>query len=241
MCGRYSFVPTDFQIENDLNSFEFSGEAVDEALIVRYNIAPTQQAYVVTADEPRKMQKMNWGLVPSWSKDISGAGRLINARAEGIENKPSFRHAFKKQHCLVPADSFYEWREEKPKKKIPYRILRRDGHLLFFAGLWEIWKDPTTDGIRRTFTIITTRPNQDVMELHDRMPVVLPTVTLQRQWLKSNTPEEALELLVPAPDGLLEYYRISELLNSPKNEGAGLHQPVSDNLRDGDQPDLFTQ
>jgi putative SOS response-associated peptidase YedK len=219
MCGRYSFVPTQVQIIEDLGAIERPPD-----LEQRYNIAPTQQAYVITNDAPGQLQSMQWGLIPHWSKDDKGGGKMINARAEGLADKPAFRMPLRKRRCLVPADSFYEWRKEGAKRKIPYRILRTDGHLLFFAGLWELWGHG--DALKRTFTIITTDPSADVEPLHDRMPVVLADRESQRRWLEAAAVEEAVELLHAPPEGLLSWYRVSEKLNSPSNEGPELHREV---------------
>lgn len=219
MCGRYSFVPTQKQLEEDLKGVETPPE-----LPFRYNIAPTQQAYVLTSEEPHRLQPMEWGLVPHWSKDGKNTGKLINARAEGLAEKPSFRNALKRRRCLVPADSFYEWRKGAAKQKIPYRIKRRDGRLLFLAGLWEIWGHGPE--AKRTFTIVTTTPSTDVAPLHDRMPVVLDTPEKREAWLKGSESPNYEALLQPTPSGFLDFYRVSEKLNSPSNDATFLHDQV---------------
>lgn len=226
MCGRYSFVPTKAQLEKDLGTVEKPA-----ALLFRYNIAPTDQAYVITDDEPERLQPMEWGLVPAWSKDGVNQGRLINARAETAAEKPSFRNAFRRRHCLTPADSFYEWQTDAAKHKIPYRILRNDGRLLFFAGLWEEWR--SGDQVRRTFTILTTDPSPDVLPLHDRMPVILATPEDCRLWLETHDPAEAGELLHAPREGLLRWYRVSEKLNRAGTEGADLHEEIHLDAADG--------
>jgi putative SOS response-associated peptidase YedK len=219
MCGRYSFVPTEFQLKQDLGDLEKPTE-----LQLSYNIAPTQQAYVITNDEPGRLQAMQWGLIPCWSKDGANSGKLINARSEGLPEKPSFRAAFKRRRCLVPADSFYEWRDEGRKRKTPYRILRPDGHLLFFAGLWDEWRQDEL--IKRTFTIVTTSPSADVLPLHDRMPVILSTEREQHAWLENLDPEASSALLHAAPERMLRFYRVPEEVNSPGNNGPHLHEAV---------------
>ncbi|MBC7777152.1 MAG: SOS response-associated peptidase [Phycisphaerae bacterium] len=221
MCGRYSFVPSPIQITEELADIEKPDE-----LPVRYNIAPTQQALVITNDAPGQLQALQWGLIPHWSRDGANGGKLINARMEGLADKPSFRLPFRRRRCLVPADSFYEWRTELPKRKIPYRIFRQDGQLMFFAGLWDEWRDG--DGVKRTFTIITTSPSPDVEPLHDRMPVILTDPGARQRWLEPIEPEEALELLQTPREGLLTWYRVSEQLNSPMNEKPELHERVNE-------------
>lgn len=221
MCGRYSFVPTEFQLKQDLGEVDKPAE-----LQISYNIAPTQLGYVITNEEPGRLQPMQWGLIPCWSKDGAGGGKLINARSEGLAEKPSFRAAFKKRRCLVPADSFYEWRDEGRKRKTPYRILRTDGHLMFFAGLWEIWGHG--DQLKHTFTIATTSPSADVLPLHDRMPVILADERDQRAWLENLDPQASMELLRTAPERMLEFYRVPDEVNSPANNGPQLHEPVQE-------------
>jgi putative SOS response-associated peptidase YedK len=224
MCGRYSFVPTQIQIVEDLGGLEKPAD-----LPARYNIAPTQEALVITNDAPGQLQSLQWGLIPHWSRDGANGAKLINARMEGLAEKPSFRLPLRRRRCLVPADSFYEWRTEPPKRKIPYRIFREDGHLMFFAGLWDEWREG--DQVKRTFTIITTNPSPDVEPLHDRMPVILTDVKARQRWLERIEPEEALELLQTPPTGLLTWYRVPEQLNSPMNEGPELHEKVPEGER----------
>lgn len=221
MCGRYSFVPTKKQQDEQLQLLELPA-----TLHLSFNIAPTQQAYVIANDQPQVLQQMNWGLVPYWSRDGANSGKLINARAEGLLEKPSFRVPALRRHCLVPADSFYEWRTLPGKRKIPYRILLKNDRLLFMAGIWDEWRG--AGGVRRTFSIITTAPNAEVSALHDRMPVLLLDPVEQQRWLNTGDPEETLALLQPPPNDILELYRVSERLNTPGNDGPELHEPVAE-------------
>jgi len=219
MCGRYSFAPKPKQLDAQLRDVQRPAE-----LRISFNIAPTHQAYVVANDASGKFQVMEWGLVPHWSTDGKNSGRLINARAEGIEEKPSFREPLRSRRCLVPADSFYEWRTEPGGRKAPYRILPENGDLLFMAGIWDEWRHG--DEIKRTFSIITTVPNRELATLHDRMPALLPNPDVQRAWLSPLPVDELLALLRPAPDGALRLYRVSEKLNRPGYDEADLHQEV---------------
>lgn len=226
MCGRYSFVPSQKQIDTQLSDLERPAE-----FKLSFNIAPTQPAFVVTDEQPGLLQAMTWGLVPHWSPDGANGGRLINARAEGIESKPSFREPIRRRHCLVWADSFYEWRHLPGRRKIPYRILPADGSLLCFAGIWDEWRQGGK--ILRTFSIITTTPNRELAGLHDRMPVLLPDPAARRQWLSPQALEATLAMLHPPADDYLRLYPVSERVNSPANDGPDLHEETRE------EPTLF--
>lgn len=226
MCGRYSFAPKPKQIEALLRDVEHPAE-----IQASYNLAPTQQAYVIANDATHQLQTMEWGLVPHWSSDGKNSGRLINARAEGIAEKPSFRDPVRNRRCLVPADSFYEWRTEPGGQKVPYRIFFENGDLLFMAGIWDEWRQGREH--KRTFSIITTTPNQEMATLHNRMPALLVGREAQQAWLSVLPLEDTLTLLRPAPDGVLAYYRVSEKLNRPGPDSEDLH------LRVPEQPTLF--
>lgn len=226
MCGRYSFAPKPKQLDAQLRDVQRPAE-----LHISYNIAPTHQAYVIANDAPGTLQTMEWGLVPYWSADGKNAGRLINARAEGIEEKPSFREPLRSRRCLVPADSFYEWRNEPGGRKTPYRILPENGDLLFMAGIWDEWHHG--DARKRTFSIITTPPNRELAPLHDRMPALLTSADAQKAWLLPLPLDELLSQLHSAADGWLRLYRVSEKLNRPGSDSAELHEEVPE------QPTLF--
>jgi putative SOS response-associated peptidase YedK len=218
MCGRFSLATSKEKLQQQLPFVE-----VAETLRVSYNIAPTQHAYVVMNDQPERLQYITWGLVPHWSNDGKNTGRLINARRESIETKPSFRIPIRKRRCLVLADSFYEWRREGVKK-IPYRIFLENGSLMLFAGIWDIWY--SGDYGLKTFSIITTDANHEVSVIHNRMPVLLTSVQDQKLWLETEDLDEVLSLLQTPPDGTLKMYRVSELVNSPVNNSPELHYEV---------------
>jgi putative SOS response-associated peptidase YedK len=166
---------------------------------------------------------MVWGLVPHWSNDGRNDGLLINARQEGIASKPSFRIPFRQRRCLVPADSFYEWRNEGGQK-IPYRIQRKDGRLLLFAGIWDLWDGAA--GPLHTFSIITTEANAEMSGLHNRMPVILSNESDQLHWLRSDKLDDLLLLVRFREDDILDMYRVSVSVNSPVHNYPGLHDPV---------------
>jgi putative SOS response-associated peptidase YedK len=223
MCGRYSFVPKPKQRK----ALESKAKA-PAALEISFNIAPTHAAYVIANDKPDELQRMEWGLVPHWSKDGVNAGKLINARAEGIAEKPSFRDPIHARRCLVPADSFFEWRKLPGGRKAPYRITRENGELLYMAGIWDEWKQGSET--KRTFAVITTVPNQEMSALHDRMPVILPDADAHRLWLSPLPLAEVLSMLHPPADGTLAMYRVSERLNNPAHNGADLHEPAPEDF-----------
>lgn len=223
MCGRYSFAPKPKQ-RKSLESIV----AIPEDLQFSFNIAPTQFAYVISNDQPGQLQRMEWGLVPSWSTDGKNRGKLINARAEGIEEKPSFRAPIQSKRCLVPADSFYEWRKLAGNRKVPYRIFLKNDELLFMAGIWDEWN--VAGKIRRTFSILTTSSNLEISALHDRMPVLLLDSASQKKWLSPLPLNSVRSLLHPPADNLLNLVRVSEKLNKPGYDHADLQEPVPEEL-----------
>lgn len=221
MCGRYSQVYSFEQLEQQLQIPLSSAVSIP----ANYNVAPTQEAMVLTNDEPNMLQAFRWGLIPHWSRDSKQGARLINARREGIATKPSFRIPIRQRRCLVFADSFYEWRRSG-QQKLPYRILRTNDELLVMAGIWDIWEKSGQPV--RTFSIVTTEPNAEMEGIHNRMPVLLLNVDMQQRWLQDLPLEDTLELLQTPPDNVLKYYRVSQRVNSVRNNGAELHATVSD-------------
>ncbi len=220
MCGRFSLAVSKSVLQQQLPFLELSEEPEPS-----YNIAPTQQAWVVVDGGRPRLVPMVWGLVPHWSQDGRNDGLLINARAEGIAAKPSFRIPFRQRRCLVPADSFYEWRKEG-RQKIPYRILRKDRRLLFFAGIWDVWEGAAAP--LHTFSIITTEASREMSHLHNRMPVMLNNENDQRHWLRSDRLEDLLLLVRFPQDEVLDMYRVSTSVNSPAHNYPGLHEPVQE-------------
>lgn len=223
MCGRYTLA-TPTEALRALFGFSETPN-----LAPRYNIAPTQDAPVVRGGEggARHIALLRWGLVPFWAKDASIGNRLINARAEGLSEKPAFREAFRRRRCLVPADGFYEWRREGAIKQ-PYRFVIEDGRPFAFAGLWEAWKNPADGGgPLETFTIVTSDANTAVRPVHDRMPVILAPGDYDA-WLDPETPiVRVLELLRPCPVEGLRSYPVGTRVNSPRADDPGLISPLS--------------
>ncbi len=222
MCGRYSVtLPPDairtlFRVVTGLN------------LRPRYNVAPTQEAPVIGLDESgqRAVKMFRWGLVPRWSKEMPKSAPLINARAESVAEKPSFRDAFAKRRCLVVADGFYEWRQDKTVKlRQPWRIVPTDRPGLAFAGIWEAWRKPDGE-VLRSFAIITTSANARIAAIHDRMPVMLPAAA-EDAWLAAETPADQLQaMLIPYPADLTECYRVDTRVNSVKNDDPDCIKPL---------------
>lgn len=218
MCGRFSLATSKEKLQQQLPFVEAT-----ETLRVSYNIAPTQHAYAVTNEQPERLQYITWGLVPHWSKDGKKTGRLINARLEGIETKPSFRIPVRKRRCLVPADSFYEWRREGTQK-IPYRIFLKSGDLMIFAGIWDVWY--SGDYGLKTFSIVTSDANEEVSHIHNRMPLILTSLEAQKKWLEADDLDEILSLMETPADGILNKYRVSDQVNSVVNNAPELHYEV---------------
>ncbi len=222
MCGRYSFVPTARQLETQLRGISLPAD-----VSFSYHIAPTERAWVIASDAPHTLQAMRWGLVPAWAEAFRPSGRTINARAETVWEKPAFRDAVRRRRCLVPADSFYEWRIQADGRRLPYRILPADGSLLFMAGIWEEWHG--REGAHRSFAILTVPASADLHSLHDRMPALLLSEAECQAWLSNYLPPQNLQrLLKTAPAGWLTHYRVSERLNKPGFDDASLHEPAPD-------------
>jgi putative SOS response-associated peptidase YedK len=217
MCGRYSLVPkADF-------AERFGVENLQLDLEPRYNIAPTQTTPVITRNSPNRAEEMRWGLVPFWAKDPSIGNKMINARAETVAEKPAFRKALAARRCLVPASGFYEWKRDAGGK-VPHYIFLRDTDSFAFAGLYEIWKDDAGKTLK-TYTIITTTPNELMETIHNRMPVILSRED-EGLWLDKEADIPALlALLRPYPAEQMDAYVVSKAVNSPMHEGESLIEP----------------
>ena len=212
MCGRFTLRVSPAELAE---AFELLRRP---ELKSRYNIAPTQPVAVIrSAGSGRDLSLMHWGLIPSWSKDPSIGARMINARAETVATKPSFRSAFKQRRCLIPADGFYEWKKTGAKTKQPFLIGLRSGEPFAFAGLWEHWKG--NDSEIDSCTIITGEPNEVAAEVHDRMPVILTPEDYDR-WLdpKNTATDELQSLLVSYPAEEMAARPVSTRVNNPRND-----------------------
>jgi putative SOS response-associated peptidase YedK len=219
MCGRYSLVPT----ENIAARFDIQQQQL--TLAPRYNVAPSQAMPVVVRNSPNRLMEMQWGLIPSWSKEPRAQFSTINARAETITKSPVFRGPFKSQRCLVPASGFYEWQRTEQGKQ-PFCIRLKDAELFAFAGLYDVWHDADGNELY-SYTVITTAPNDLVASIHNRMPVILRQED-EDAWLdKASDPARLLALLKAYPADKMEAYPVSRAVNSPANEGAELMQAVT--------------
>jgi putative SOS response-associated peptidase YedK len=221
MCGRFTLTQS---AEVLAELFE-----LDEVpkFVPGYNIAPTQPIPVLraTKETRRQFDYLYWGLIPSWSKDPSIGARMINARAETVTEKPSFRTAFKRRRCLILADGFYEWQKTGSKKQ-PYYFQLKDHRPFGFAGLWEHWQSPEGDPIE-SCTIITTAANETMRPIHDRMPVILQPQDYD-VWLDPTlqATEQLLPLLRPYSDAEMQDYPVSTKVNSPQNDSPDCIQPL---------------
>lgn len=223
MCGRFTLTVDASELQEQFPWINIPNIEI----VPRYNIAPTQPVAVIPNDGKNNLDFYLWGLIPSWSKDPTIGNRMINARSETLAEKPSFRNAFKRRRCLIPASGFYEWSLNKEKnQKTPFYILRKDNRVFSFAGLWEIWYDPDGSEIR-SCTIITTQPNSLIRPLHNRMPVILDEANYE-EWLAADeqNPDELSRLLTSYSPELMQAYPISVAVNNPKIDQAALIEPI---------------
>jgi putative SOS response-associated peptidase YedK len=191
-----------------------------------YNVAPSQMAPVIVQDESREIRPMRWGLVPSWAKEQSIGQKMINARAETLAEKPSFKRLLFTRRCIVPATGFYEW-AKRDKEKIPMHFRLKDGGLFGFAGLWDRWKAPEGRELD-SFTIITTTPNELLVAVHHRMPVILRQED-EESWLDGDAEDgpALLSRLKPYPADQMEGFEVSRAVNSPAFNRPECILPVS--------------
>jgi putative SOS response-associated peptidase YedK len=214
MCGRFTLAIDPADLSEAFPGFSFPKE-----MTPRYNIAPSQPVAVVANNGRRQVEFFQWGLVPSWAQDPSIGNRMINARAESLAEKPSFRTAYKRRRCLILANGFYEWQQVPGgKTKTPMLIRMKSGEPFAFAGLWEVWH-PDQDDALLSCTIITTTPNVLMEKIHNRMPVIL-SPTAYRLWLDpaERAAEELGKLLKPYPASQMAAFPVSRLVNDPKND-----------------------
>ncbi len=223
MCGRYTQTHSARAIAA---AFE-----LDEVppLPPRYNIAPTQlvSAVVQPQQGDRQLRVLRWGLVPSWAKDPAIGSRMINARAETVAEKPSFRTALRYRRCLVIADGFYEWQRQGNQKQ-PFYFHLQEHQPFGFAGLWEHWESQTTGEILETCTILTTAANPVLQPVHDRMPVILAPQDYDR-WLDPDQNQSAalLPLLQPYPAEAMQAYPVSAIVNKATSDRSECIQPLA--------------
>ena len=229
MCGRFTLrTPADelARLFTDLHCPDLVS-AGSGLFRPRFNIAPTQTVLTIrtqTHDQRCEVVPMRWGLIPSWSKSLTGPP-LFNARSETVAEKPSFRTAFRRRRCLIPADGFYEWQVLSPKQKQPQYITLRSGQPFAFAGLWETWQPPDRSRVE-SCTILTTAANEFMRPFHDRMPVILSPVEFA-PWLapELSEPEQLLPMLDQYPAEEMTAYPVSPLVGSVRNDSPELIVP----------------
>ena len=224
MCGRYTITVEEEALFARFKIREYEGQHIP-----RYNIAPTQNNPVVLVNEQNKriMTPMRWGLIPSWAKEEAIGNKMINARIETVTQKPSFKTAFAKRRCLVPADGYYEWSKiGAPGKKSPFRIVLKSRELFAFAGLWDIWKNEEGENIP-SYTIITTEADKLVGKIHPRMPVILRPEN-EDNWIDPTARDlkTLMRLLEPYPSDSMEMYEVSPLVGRANVDVEMLIQPV---------------
>lgn len=226
MCGRYSITTTPEVLRR---LFKFAGPLPN--LAPHYNVAPTQFVPIVrpaakgrsaASAAERELVRVRWGLIPSWAKDVSTI--YINARAEGIAEKPAFRAALRARRCLVPADGFYEW-QRVGGGEVPWRITLADGGPFAFAGLWEQWDRPANGAPVESCTIITTQANEFVGPIYSRMPVILPPHSYDA-WLQETRLEALVALLRAYPAEWMTTYRVGAAVNNVENDGPECVEPA---------------
>jgi putative SOS response-associated peptidase YedK len=223
MCGRYAIVLDAAQLEAQF------GAQLEGNMPPNFNAAPAQNLPVITNENPGRVQFFRWGLLPDWAKEENAGYKMINARMEGITEKPSFRKAIRQQRCLVPANSFYEWRAQG-KVKIPFSIRPTDQDLFAFAGIWNRWVNRETGEEIPTFAIITMEANPFMRQLHDRMPAVLPADVAHR-WINPKVSfEEAFALLQPYSASRMRAAEVSRDVNKVGNNGPELVKPAGEVL-----------
>lgn len=224
MCGRFTL-----QNPSDVLADLFDLDEVPD-LKPRYNIAPTQTVPAIRSgiqDEPREIAMLRWGLIPFFAKDMKMGARMINARSETVASKPSFRAAFKRRRCLVPADGFYEWRKEGGEK-FPFHIHMADYKVFAMAGLYERWKNPE-GGVVESCTVLTTEPNEEMKPIHDRMPVILAPEDWDL-WLDPGVESADLiqPLLTPWEGDKLLPQSVTKFVNNARHEGPECLEHLTD-------------
>ncbi|WP_018757511.1 SOS response-associated peptidase [Paenibacillus terrigena] len=238
MCGRYTITMT----FDELVVRYFIEEVNDPFYLPRYNVAPMQIVPAIINDGSRnRLGPLRWGLVPNWAKDQRKAGGMINAKAETLLEKPSYRNLVYRKRCIIPADSFYEWKAFGSKKQ-PMRFMRRDEGIFSMAALYDSWVNPEDGEKISTFSIITTTPNSLVSDVHDRMPVILRKED-EAYWLDrhQSNPDKLLTLLKPFPESEMMRYAVSSTVGSVKNDGPECVAKVEELkvTEESEQPYLF--
>lgn len=220
MCGRFALAATPEELAYQ---FHLSRQVT---IAPRYNIAPSQQIVIIRpGTNGNTTSAVRWGFIPHWTKDENFSAKLINARAETVQDKPAFWEAFKERRCLIPATGFYEWKQEGNRKQ-PYYIKMKNGGLFAMAGIWECWQNPAGETIE-SCAIITTEANTIVGKIHDRMPAIFPESSYGL-WLSTTNDGKSLrDFLRPYDPFKMTAYPVSGMVNYVKNEGEGCIKKLS--------------
>ena len=227
MCGRSSLTKTEKEIEVRFKATFYSEELESYNPLPNYNVAPTQMMPVITQDDAQHIRILRWGLIPFWAKERAIGAKMINARSESLTEKAAFKNLLKSHRCIIPMDGFYEWKKVG-KQKVPYRMITTDQDTFGVAGLWDSWKDPTSDEILHSFTVITVGANKLMEAIHDRMPAIL-TKANERIWLDQEIkPQDAIQLLLPYAEQDMKAYRVSPKINSVKERDSDLIDDFGD-------------
>ena len=216
MCGRFAFT------KKDLVKSRYQINQLPDDLQISYNIAPGQNVPVILNVTPTELSLLRWGFIPHWAKEEKIGYKMINARAETITEKPSYRGPIRRQRCLILADAFYEW-QKVGMAKIPYRVLLKDEDIFAMAGIWDHWR--SGEKHITSCAVITTTSNALMSPIHERMPVILPKEAEQR-WLADTPLEEIQQMLKPYAAEDMQAYRISTLVNSPTHNGPEIITPM---------------
>ncbi|MEC4892591.1 MAG: SOS response-associated peptidase [Oscillatoria sp. PMC 1050.18] len=221
MCGRFTQISSAATISQ---AFKVSNVPPQQP---RYNLAPTQPIAIVKLKKERQFTMLRWGLIPFWAKSVSIAAKLINARAETVAEKPSFRSAFKQRRCLIVADGFYEWQKQNNQKQ-PFYILMKDEQPFAFAGLWEQWQKSDKEVIE-SCTLLTTDANELMKPIHQRMPVILAPEDYDL-WLDTEVKEASKlqPLLKPYNSESMTAYPVSTQVNNPRNDTPECIEKIED-------------
>jgi putative SOS response-associated peptidase YedK len=231
MCGRYGRRADKQRIAEwmQTHNTDVFDELDETKLAPSFNVAPRSLQPIVrlnTETDERELTVMRWGLVPYWSKDGKASFSTINAKSETIATSAAFREAWKTRRCLVPADWFYEWQKLDERTKQPFAIAMKDDGMFALGGLWEKWKDKTTGQVLRTYTILTTDPNELMEPIHNRMPLIIPPKDYER-WMAPTDPAHLpVDLLRPYPANEMKAWKVSRAVGNVRNNSPGLIVPI---------------
>lgn len=224
MCGRASLSVIEKELEERFNAHFYSEDIERYNPLPTYNVAPSQLHPILSNKDPNRLQFFKWGLVPFWAKDPKIGYKMINSRIETILEKPSFKNAIQRRRCLVPIDSFYEWKKEGNIKQA-YRIQFNCAEVFSLAGIWEHWKSDLGEEIY-SFSLITQEANEDMKDLHHRMPAILYPED-EKLWLENEVPtKDLLKIISPLKKGELKISKVSTKVNSPRNNDVSLHEEI---------------